>query len=239
MSIRTWPLGRLLCLSSCLVCLASIGTPGCAGRFVDESAATRDVASQRLRLRTYDELERVEAGLPGVLELRPDHRIGGYDALLIPRPSLGYKRGSLRLTRAGERAFLDLLQNSLVGATTAAAVPLAEGPGECVMEVRFEVMRMNLDTDRDADQLAELLLVMEFRDSTSREPLLRYAKLDRVPSPSEGVSHDTQIRRGLDRVVAEMNLATALRPAGLADDALIPGCQGTLAARGRAASEGR
>ena len=37
----------------------------------------------RIRLRPVPGLDRVDVPIPGVLELLPTHRIGGYDALLI------------------------------------------------------------------------------------------------------------------------------------------------------------
>ncbi len=190
---------------------------------------------QRRRLKPIDGLERVEFPLPGVLELREDHRIGSYDAFLIPDASLSYRRGSSKLTRPAERVFLGLLKESIVKGSEAAAIPIEQEPGACVMEINLAVSRLNLDVADRADQLAELTLVMQFRDSTSRMPLLRYAAEKRVPNPKEGVSHDKQIRRGLDRIVGEMDLSAALRSSGLADDTINPGCQGTLAARGRAA----
>lgn len=79
----------------------------------------------RTRLPPIDGLEPVSAALPGVLELRGDHHVGSYDALLIPEASLNYKRGSLRLARDAERVFLDLLRDSIVGASIAAAFAVA------------------------------------------------------------------------------------------------------------------
>lgn len=188
------------------------------------------------RLRPIDGLDRVEVPIPGVLEIREQHGIGGYDALLIPDASLRYRPGSLRLSRDAERIFLGLLRESIVDATQAAAIPLVDEPGECVMEISLGVLRLDLDIDRRADQLAEMILVMEFRDSSSRQPLLRYARVGRVQNPEQDRSHDQQLRRGLDAIVERMNLANVLRPANLADEIIRPGCRGTLAARGRAAS---
>lgn len=178
-------------------------------------------------------LQRVEADLPGVLELRDDHRIGGFDALLIPPATISYRYESLELTRAAERTFLSLLRESLVEATEAAAIPIVETPGPCVMEVRLRVSKLDLDYDDDAEQLADMTVVMQFRDSTTRLPLLRYAAPDRVPSPQEGVTRDARLRRGLARIVRELNVARALGGSGIGDDQLRPGCEGTLAKRGR------
>ena len=152
---------------------------------------------------------------------------------------MSYKRKSLRLTFDGERAFLALFRDSIVQATQRAAPPIVEQPGPCVMKIRLHVARMDLESARYRDPLAELTLIMQFNDSMSGEPLLRYAKLDQVPHPGEGITQDRQIRLGLDRIVAEMDLSASLRPAGLAQDVEDPICKGTLAARGRAASESR
>ncbi len=212
--------------------LALLSAIGCASPPSEEHAA-------RTPLRSVDGLDRVEIDLPGVLEIREDHRIGRYDALLIPKPSMRYTADSLRLTSDGQRAFLDLLRDSSVKASQRAALPVVEQPGSCVMEISLEIVQMDLETALYDDHLAELVVIMQFNDSLSGQPLLRYAKQDRVPHPEKGTSDDQQIRRGLDRIVAELDLSTTLRPAGLAQDVADPVCKGTLAARGRAASERR
>jgi hypothetical protein len=193
----------------------------------------------RSRLRAIDGLEQVDAPLPGILELREDHRIGSYDALLFPDPSISYERGSLELSTAAERAFLSLLQESLVTAAQRNGVPIAQERGACVMEVSLRISRMKIDIADRAQQLAEMTLVMQFRDSMSRASLLRYATENRIPSPKESSTPDEQMREGLDRIIAEMNIAVAMRETGFANDTILPGCKGTLAALGRAASQQR
>lgn len=191
----------------------------------------------RARLPPVDGLQRVSAELPGILEVREDHHIGSYDALLIPEASLSYKRGSLRLSSDAERVLLDLLRDSIVEASIAAAVPVVEAPSECAMEIDLWVSGLDLQVREGSEQLASLTLVMEFRDSMSRRPLLRYAADDRVPNPTGGETPDHRIRRGLDRIVGEMNIAGPFRASGFASDSILPGCNGTLAARGRAAAQ--
>ena len=193
----------------------------------------------RTRLHNIDGLVRVDAPLEGILEIRPDHHIGSYDALLFPEASISYERGSLELSRSAERAFLSRLRNSLVTAAEAAGVPIARQRAACVMEVRLRVSRMKIDVGDRADQLAELTLVMHFRDSLSRASLLRYALDTRVPTPEDQLSPDAQMREGLDEIIAEMNITNAMRETGFADDTALPGCNGTLAAIGRAAAERR
>jgi len=70
-------------------------------------------------------------------------------------------------------------------------------------------------------------------------PLLRYATENQVPNPMEDITQDQQIRKGLRRIVADMNIAGAFRATGYADDTINPGCKGTLAARGREAAQQR
>jgi hypothetical protein len=216
--------------ASLIVAIAA--TIGC------EVFSTGDAFNRR-RIRPIDGLERIEISLPGVLEVREDHRIGSYDAFLIPAASLSYNRGSVPLTPPAKRAFLKLLRESMIAASEAAAIPVQQEPGPCVMAIELRVSGLNLEGADRADQLVELTLVMQFRDSVSGMPLLRYATENQVPNPMDGVTQDQQIRKGLRRIVADMNIAGAFRATGYADDRINPGCNGTLAARGREAAQQR
>lgn len=220
---------RISCLAVGFALMVALGCAGGFGASPKES----------IRLRSIDGLDREEISLPGLLEIRENHGIGAYDAFLIPESTIAYKRDSLRLSREGEQIFLELLRDTIVELSEAATIPVLDDPGPCVMQINLDVARMDLDTARDANQLAEMTLVMQFRDSQSREVLLRYATINRVPNPELGMTHDSQIRRGLKQIVDDMDLSTSLRGAGLADDAIKPGCKGTLAAIGRAAVERR
>jgi hypothetical protein len=60
-----------------------------------------------------------------------------------------------------------------------------------------------------------------------------------IENPERGETHDRKLRQGLDEIVKEMNLAGSLRGAGLADDAIRPGCNSTLAQLGRRAQGGQ
>lgn len=200
------------------------------------SGSSRPSASSAPSSRSLDGLERVEIDMPGVLELRTNHRIGGYDQFLIPKATLSYERNSLRLTREAQSVFLSLLRTSLVNASTAAGIPIVSKPGPCTMEVELDVVDLDLDLAHAKTDLAQLTVVMQFRDSMSRQRLLRYAASDHVTKPADGADTDSKLQQGFDRVVADMDLAPALRGSGLADDAIIPGCSGRLAALGRAAS---
>ena len=188
-------------------------------------------------LRSIDGLDRATVELPGTLELRENHGIGGYDRLLIPPATLTYKRESLRLTHPARRVFLELLRESLIEASQAAGIRIETEPGHCVMEIDIGALGMDLALGREADQLAQLAIVMQFRDSLSGEPLLRYSTQRRIENPARGIDPDSKLKDGLDRIIADLNIATSMRSANLADDEVRPGCSGTFAALGRAARQ--
>lgn len=148
-------------------------------------------------LTTIDGLERVEIAMPGLLEIRPDHGIGSYDAILIPKTSLSYSRSwSARLTDEAERAFLRHLRQTLVDAVAAAAIPIETTPGQCVMTVSLTVHDLVVDPSDRAERLGQMILVMEFRDSSSRQTLLRYGVETRVENPEASVTHDHRCDEG-------------------------------------------
>lgn len=221
-------------LSGCAVGLGGAGDGGRAARPASEAGEIESEA--RLRLRPLAGLDRVVVPVPGVLEIRTDHRIAGYDEILLRDARLAYRPGSLELTRDAEVAFLDLLESSLVRAIESSRVPLATERGRCAMEVELEVADMDLETADYSPQLVGMVIAMTFRDSVSGDPLLRYARAFRIDQPAPGNTDDRQLRVGLQEAVREMNVATVLRPAGLATDSRIDGCAGTLGERGRAAN---
>ncbi len=205
---------------------------GCA------SAPTGPAPGERL-LYSIEGLQRVDIAVPGVLELREKHGIGSYDALMLPPPSLRYRQDSQRLTTGAREIFLSLLHRTLVDATNAASIPIVSEPGPCVMEIEFDVVRMFIDVSERSKQVAHLILVMQFRDSDSGDLLLRYATENEIPTGGPDIPNREQLRKGLAAMMRNMDLAGPLRGAGLADDETSPGCNGTLAAIGRAAQQER
>lgn len=198
-----------------------------------------EAARHAFRLRPLRGIEQVEAPIPGVLELRRNHRIGGYDAIRVRDGRIKYRKGSKRLTEAAEEAFVQLLRTTMIDAIRESDIVVAEDPGPCVMEIVFEVAELDLETRSYAENLAELIVLMRFRDSASGRNLLRYARRALVPHPETGITDDRQLRIEFHRIVREMNVTHALRPAGLATDAKIEGCRGVLGDRGRAATAAR
>jgi hypothetical protein len=222
-AFRTIAIPAILLISSALACATSpFGSSAPPGS-----------------LRSVDGLERVKISMPGVLDLRRDHGIGSYDAFIVPEASLSYSRRTVKLTREAEQVFLRLLRDSLIDASGAAEIPIVETPGLCVMEIKLAVYGLKIGASNFGDRLAKLTLVMEFRDSESQEPLLRYATQNTIENPRKRANRDKKLQSGFNRIIEAMNIAAPLRASGLGDDTIEPGCNGTLAERGRAASEQR
>ncbi|MBW2497725.1 MAG: hypothetical protein JRF61_10675 [Deltaproteobacteria bacterium] len=192
---------------------------------------------ERKPTRTVDGLVHVQIDAPGVLFLRHDHRIGSYDALQIKPAWISYKRGSRRLATDMEEEFKQQLVQSLAELARAAAIPLVDSPGACVMAIEVGLLHLDLERSSYSESMGRLTLAMEFRDSESGDPLLRYATRNRIENPGEGVTRRRQLRESFKAMLDRMNLSVSLRGAGLADDEIRPPCQGTLAQRGRQARE--
>jgi hypothetical protein len=179
---------------------------------------------------------RTEIDMPGTLYVREGHGIGSYDAFLIPPAALGYRRGSAPLPDALEESFKAQLEQTLLDATRAAEIPTVNAPGACVMIVALGVLEVDVASRDSADPAGELTMAMEFRDSLSGDALLRYEAPQTVANDGSGDPPAEQIMRRFDGMVRDMQLAGALRAAGLAEEATRPECDGLLAKRGQALS---
>jgi hypothetical protein len=76
---------------------------------------------------------------------------------------------------------------------------------------------------------------MEFRDSLSAQPLLRYATQNRIEKDVGGNDRSDRLRQSFDEMLGRMNVASALQAAGLGDQEIHGDCEGTLAEIGRGA----
>lgn len=182
-----------------------------------------------------DGLRPARIDAPGKLLIRDEHRIGSYDAFLIPEATIVYDRASRQLPDEMELEFLAALEQSLIYAAQEARIPIVKTPGPCVMQVGMGLI--NVRVQRGSSRvLGTMTLVMEFRDTETGTPLLRYGTQNEIENDRSGTPRSEQFRMAFDDMVAEMEISRALRAAGLGDDALRPGCKGLLAERGRAAA---
>ena len=86
---------------------------------------------------------------------------------------------------------------------------------------------------RSAKRVGELTLAMEFRDSMTGDPLLRYEAAQTIENDGSGDEPSEQVIAQFDEMIKQMELSGALRGAGLSEGEIRPGCMGTLAERGR------
>jgi hypothetical protein len=194
-------------------------------------------SSDKGKTRTTDGLVKVEIDMAGILFLRENHGIGSYDAFQIPPADISYKRRSRKLTPELEDDFLAQLEQSLIDSAGDHDIPIDQTPGQCVMQIVIALVNVDLERSSSAKMLGEMTLVMEFRDSISRQTLLRYATQNQIENGGRQSNRTRQLRDSFDVMLEKMDIGAAFRVAGLADDEIRPGCQGTLADRGRAAAE--
>jgi hypothetical protein len=180
---------------------------------------------------TVDGLTRTEIDAPGVLFIRDDHGIGSYDAFLIPEATISYRRRSVRLPTELELAFMASLEQTLIDAAQEADIPIVQTPGNCVLQVAMGLTDVDIERSKTRS-IGRLTLVMEFRDTLSGQPLLRYATRNTIEREGTDVPRSEQIGVAFDEMVGEMEIAGALRAAGLGADTIRPGCEGTLSKRG-------
>lgn len=207
---------------------------GC-GTTPDGTSSGSEKSSSRGRTKTVDGLVKTEIDMPGVLFLREDHGIGSYDAFLVPRASITYKRRSKHLDPELEEEFTATLEQSLIDLAEAADVPVVRSPGACVMLVGVALVNVEVARSTSSGALAQMTAVMEFRDSMSGQPLLRYATQNLLKRQGPG-TQSRQLQRAFDEVMVDMDIGRAMTVAGLGDNQIRPGCNGTLAKRGRAAA---
>lgn len=211
-----------------------LGLVGCAGTGAGPGADDVGAGIERGDRSeiSSDGLRRAEVDLPGVLYLRDGHQIGSFDAFLIPEAIIDYQRYSRKLSNDLEDMFKASLEQSLIDAANDAAVPIVREPGACVLQLGMGLV--NVDLERASlSNLGTMTLVMEFRDTLSGDALLRYARDVEIESEAGNIDRDEQVQAAFDDLVASMQVGRALRAAGLANDDVREGCEGTLAARGR------
>jgi hypothetical protein len=223
-----------------LTCIcALIASLGCATSGGDSKQSSERASVDRRGgkvVKTVDGLVKQNVDMPGVLFLRPDHAIGSYDAFLISPVAINYKRKSRHLSSSMEEEFKTELRQSLTNAATAAEIPITDRPGACVMQIGMALYDVDLKRSHSSTTLGQMTLVMEFRDSSSRQPLLRFATLNQIKNEERAGSRSRQLRKSFDEMVGRMDLSAALAEAGLSGGPLREGCQGLLAQRGREAA---
>ena len=169
---------------------------------------------------------------PGTLYLRPDHGIGGYDAIVIAPAFVNYRRTSARLDPDDEEVYLVSLEQAVVDEANSIGAPIEYAVGQCVIKIGIGFLNVNLARSASADVLGEMLLVIEYQDSLSGESLLRLMVPKKIFRESGGMSRAEQVSTSFDQMIDEVNITTALRSATAVPSKPRPGCEGRLLTAG-------
>jgi hypothetical protein len=212
---------RLTTTALTLVLAASLGCGSTSGGGGSKSNDAGEAAS-------HDGLVEVETEGSGHLFLKPDHGIGGYDAIAVAPSFVSYRRTSARIDPEDEEIYLVSMEQAIIDAADSASIPVVNNVGKCVIKVGAGFVNVDLAQSDTADVLGRMTLVIEYQDSVSGQSLLRYFAEQYVKREAEGVSRSEQLSRSFDRMIDEVNIISAITSATVAPSDPRPGCNGDL-----------
>lgn len=183
----------------------------CAGtRSADELG---DVASAPVEL-TSDGLELVRSTPRSRLWVKPDHALGQYDDILVTGIGFAYGSGQERLNDAQEEQIGSMLRQALAGITKDSPVGQVAEEGPCVVALQLGLKDIFLHISETSgssvsyvSSFGSATMVVEFRDSTTDVPLLRYAAnrgLGGGPGTGQLGANLTRLGRALGNMVEDM-----------------------------------
>lgn len=186
-------------------------TLGCAGT---ETGSAKPRASGRVAQTTSDGLELARSTKRSVLWVKPDHHLGRYDEVIVQVAGFLYANGQQPLDAAQEKEVGEMLAGTLSGLTTNSPVGLTKVPGPCVVVVNVGLKDLRLHTSEASGSSTSFVssfgyatLVVEFRDSLSNTPLLRYMAargLGGGPGTGQAGANLPRLGRTLGEIATEM-----------------------------------
>ncbi len=218
----------------CLL-LATVLLLGCA---TDGEGA----AGAESRAVTSDGLEKTDVSGPGVLYIKPDHNIGGYDQIHFEPIAIAYKRGRRALRGADEATLRETLMEGMRERASAADIPIVSAPEPCAMSMRFYVVDLELVEIRGAGaqsivlpSMGKVTLVVDIRDSRSGEALMRFAQRRQLEGGAilggARAAQVAQLRRSLDSMLADFGAQLVeVIPRSSVQEPLSPECTGRFRA---------
>jgi hypothetical protein len=168
-----------------LLALAACLTVGCTLAPPEPGQARR--AAREKQITSPDGLVLAHNTRKGMLYVRPDHHIGTYDAFLVEPVMITYRRGQRPLS-VEDADKLDLrLQELTRQEIRLSTVSVRDEPDECTLKLQLyltDVVLLDREPKAGSSFLSSsgsLTMVMEFRDSLSDAPLLRYGQRKGLP----------------------------------------------------------
>ena len=213
MSLSIPPLGRPLFRSSALLLVFGLlcGLLGCAG---DGTPRANPPVSSRIAQRTSDGLDLARSTNRSVLWVRPDHHLGRYDDVIVQVAGFLYAARQAPLDPSQEKQVGQMLAGALAGITANGPVGIATAPGPCVVVVNVGLKDLRLHTSDESGSSTSFVssfgsatLVVEFRDSLTNTPLLRFMAargLGGGPGTGQSGANLPRLGRALGEIVTEM-----------------------------------
>ncbi|MEZ4282580.1 MAG: DUF3313 family protein [Myxococcota bacterium] len=208
---RPLPSASLLAAGLLLAGVAS-GLLGCAGdgsRPAVSSSARRGIAE-----RTSDGLELAKSTKRSVLWVKPDHHLGRYDEVIVQVAGFLYADGQSPLSADEEKQVGEMLASTLAGITTDSPVRQTRTPGPCAVVVNVGLKDLRLHTSEQSgsstsfvSSFGSVTLVVEFRDSMTDAPLLRFMAargLGGGPGTGQAGANLPRLGKTLGEIATEM-----------------------------------
>ena len=169
-----------LMLGSALSCASGTTETGKSAAAAGK-AALPNVAAPPPEL-TSDGLQLVQSTKRTRLWVKPDHHLGRYDFVMIAGIGFAYGKGQESLDNDQEDQIGEMLKNAIGGITKSGPVGAAAEPGSCVVAVQLGLRDLVLHiNDKPSgssisfvSSFGSATMVIEFRDSTTDVPLVRY-----------------------------------------------------------------
>ena len=171
------------------------------------------VASAPVEL-TSDGLQLVRSTPRSRLWVKPDHALGHYDDILVTGIGFAYGSGQERLNDAQEAQIGSMLREALAGITKDSPVGQVSAEGPCVVALQLGLKDIFLHISETSgssvsyvSSFGSATMVVEFRDSTTDVPLLRYAAnrgLGGGPGTGQLGANLTRLGRALSTMVEDM-----------------------------------
>ncbi len=140
-----------------------------------------EISSQVRPQTTSDGLVVARDTRRSILWVRPDHHLGRYDSVLVNVDGFMYAKGQASLDAAQERRIGEMLQHSFSRITVSGPVGSATKPGPCTVIINIGLKDLRLHTSdyigastSFVSSFGSATMVVEFRDSVTGLPLLRY-----------------------------------------------------------------
>ncbi len=137
----------------------------------------------------------------GLLFIRPDHNIGGYDQVFFEPIYISYRDGRKALGAKDQAALLTALERGERERAEQAGIAIASMRSPCVMSMRFSIVDLDLNEVGSINMsqtiyvasMGTVTLVVDIWDSKSGKALLRFAQRRKIlggntlgPPPSRG-----------------------------------------------------